>query len=135
MKSGQPLLLTGEQLELVEMVIHASFDRREPVTYSWIMTELELESGVYLSPDILRHIIHRIFWCKTVDGVPQEVSRLQHDEEEIDRYCEYLEKTLAGVPSAARYNVDETGFDTWVDASRLRGWFPSTSKIRPFRSQ
>jgi hypothetical protein len=37
----------------------------------------------------------------------------------MDQYSEYLEKALAGVPSAAIYNLDETRFDTWVDASRL----------------
>jgi hypothetical protein len=44
--------------------------------------------------------------------VPQEASRVQYDEEEIDQYYDYLEKTLAGLPSAAIYTVDETGFGT-----------------------
>jgi transposase len=60
MKSGWPSLLTGKQLEFVEMIIPAGFDQGEPVTYSDIMTELGLEYGVYLLPDTLRHIIHRI---------------------------------------------------------------------------
>jgi hypothetical protein len=51
--------------------------------------------------------------------VPQEASRVQHEKEEIDPYYEYLEKTLVGVPSAAIDKVNEIGFDTWVDASRL----------------
>jgi hypothetical protein len=45
---------------------------------------------------------------------------VQYDGEEICRYYEYLEKTLVGAPSAAIYNIDETEFDTWVDASCLR---------------
>jgi transposase len=85
LRNGRPSALTREQLEFVEMLIRVGFDWREPVTYSDIMVELELEYGVYLLPDTLRHVIHRIPWCKTIDGVPQEASRVQCDEEEIDR--------------------------------------------------
>jgi hypothetical protein len=58
------------------MAIHADFDRRELVAYSDTMTELELKYGVYLLPDTLHHIIHRISWCKTVNGVPQKASKV-----------------------------------------------------------
>jgi hypothetical protein len=64
------------------------------------MTQLELEYGVFFFPDTL-HIIHRISWCKTTEGVPQEASRVQLDEEEIDRYSENHEKARVGVPSVA----------------------------------
>jgi hypothetical protein len=40
MRSGRPSLLTVEELEFVEKVIHTGFDRRGPVTYSDIMIEL-----------------------------------------------------------------------------------------------
>jgi hypothetical protein len=83
------------------MVIHAGFNRREPVTYSDIMTELGLEYGVCLLPDPLRRIRHRIPRCKTIEGVPQEVLRVQCGEGEIDRHYDSFEKTLARVPSAA----------------------------------
>jgi hypothetical protein len=113
-------MLTKEQLEFVEMLIRVRFDQPEPVTYSEIITQLELQYGVCLLPDTLRHIIYRIPWCKTIDGVPHEALRIQCDEGEIDRYCQRLEKILEGVPSDVIDNVDEAGSNSWVDASRLR---------------
>jgi transposase len=125
LKGGRPSALTIEQLEFVEVIVRDAFDRRESVTYSEIMIQLELEYGVCLLPDTLRHVIRRIPWCKTIDDVPQEASRVHCDEAAIDQYYEDLERMLQGVPAAAIYNVDETGFNTWVDASRLKVLVPA----------
>jgi transposase len=120
LQTGRPSALTAEQMEFVKMTIYSGFGRREPVTYPEIMNQLELEYGVSVLPDTLRHVIHRMPWCKTIEGVPQEAPRVFCDEADIDGYYEYLERTLDVVPSAVIYNVDETGFDAWVGASRLR---------------
>jgi transposase len=58
LKTGRPSALTGEQMEFMEMIIYAGFDRREPVTYSEIMNQLELEYDVSLLLDTLRHVTH-----------------------------------------------------------------------------
>jgi hypothetical protein len=90
-----------------------------PVTYFELLRELEWQFGIVLLTDTLRHIIRRIPGCKTIVAVPQEASRIIYDEHEIDEYYSRLEAVITGVPAAIVYNVDEAGFDSWVDASRI----------------
>jgi hypothetical protein len=42
-----------------------------------------------------------------------------YDEYEIDEYCSRLEAMITEVPAAIVYNVDEVGFDSWVDPIRI----------------
>jgi hypothetical protein len=51
-------------------------------------------------------------------GIPQEASRVQCDEAEIDAFHVEFEQILTGVPACVVDNVDEVGFDSWVDATR-----------------
>jgi hypothetical protein len=101
------------------MVIEDRFNQKMPVAYSELLCELEWQFGIMLLTDILWHIIHRIPGCKTVVGVPQEASRVMYDEHEIDEYYSRLEAMITGVPAEIMYNVNEVGFDSWVDASRI----------------
>jgi hypothetical protein len=41
------------------------------------------------------------------------------DEREIDEYYNRLESLITGALAAIVYNVDEVGFDSWVDASQV----------------
>jgi hypothetical protein len=101
-KIGRPSALKREQPEFAALVTRARFTRRESVTNSDRMSRLEFEFGVCLLPDILR---------KTIDTLPQEASRLQCNEEEINQHYEYLEMGLEEQRPAAIYKGDEAGFN------------------------
>jgi hypothetical protein len=111
--------MTVAQLEFLRMVIEDRCNQKMPVTYSELLRELEWQFGIVLPTDTLRHIIRRIPGCKTVVGVPQEASRVMYNEHEIDEYYSRLGAMITGVPAAIVYNVNEVGFDSWVDASRI----------------
>jgi hypothetical protein len=102
----------------MQTVIGERFSQKRPITYSGLPHELELEFGIMLLSDILRHIMRSIPGCKTIRGVPQKASRVMYDEREIDEY-NMLESLITGAPAAIVYNVVEVGFDLWVDASRM----------------
>jgi hypothetical protein len=116
---GRPALLTGAQMQFLEMFVRDRFSQRAPVTYSELLHELELEFGVVLLEDTMRHIVRRIPGCKTVKGVPQEASRVTYDVQEVENYYEMLESMITGAPGAIVSNVDEVGFESWVDAKRM----------------
>jgi hypothetical protein len=88
------------------------------MSYAELLNELDLEFGIVLLPDTLRHIIARLPFCKTVAGIPQDASRVECDESEIDAFYAQLEQIITSVPACVIYNVDEVGFDSWVDATR-----------------
>ena len=53
-------------------------------------------------------------------GVPLEDSRLFADSEDIDRYFTRLDEVISvgSIPTAFILNVDESGFNSFVDARK-----------------
>jgi hypothetical protein len=80
---------------------------KQPITCAHLRGELDLELGVVLIPDTLRHTIARLPFCKTATGVPQEASRVQYNHDEIDELYLELEQNVSGVRSNVVYNFDE----------------------------
>jgi hypothetical protein len=99
-------------------LIQERFNQQAPIICSEILNEIELEFGKYILPNILSHMIARVPWCKTVRGIPMEASRVACSEEAIDEYHALLEHLLPDAPCDVIYNVDEMGFDEWVDVTK-----------------
>jgi hypothetical protein len=123
--AGRPSILTEEEQQWLSLLIQERFAQQSPITCSEILNEIELEFGKFILPNTLFHMIARASWCKTVHGIPMEASRVQCSEEAINDYFSMLETCLSDAPCAVIYNVDEVGFDEWVDATRSAVVVPS----------
>jgi hypothetical protein len=53
---GRPLLLTAAQVEFLPMTIEDRFNRKRPITYFGLLYEMEMEFGIALLTNTLRHI-------------------------------------------------------------------------------
>lgn len=113
--------------ELEHFVRHR-FDLRLPVSYEDVRDFLQSRWGLVMNIGSLRQIVARYEALKTVDGKPLEDSRLFSSQEQIDAYFHELEEVvqIGNIPAAFVCNVDESGFDQFVDARRSTGIVPTT---------
>jgi hypothetical protein len=98
--------------------VQERFEQKQPMSCAELVNELDLEFGIVLLSNTLRHIIAGLPFCKIVADIPQEASCVQWDEAEIDAIDPQLEQILTGVTACVIYHVDEVGFDSWVEATR-----------------
>lgn len=115
---GRPPLLEDEQVSSLRAYIAERMEQRVPCSYDDLLEFLEDEYGVLLNIGSLRNFVARSPDFKTVTGVPLEDSRLFSKPEEIDLYFEKVDEILrtAAIPAAFVINVDESGFNEFVDA-------------------
>ena len=115
---GRPPLLDDDQVDALRFYIADRMDKRMPCSYDDILEFFEDEYGVLLNIGSLRNFIARSREFKTVTGVPLEDSRLFSDAGEIDAYFDRVDEMLrtAQIPAAFVINVDESGFNEFVDA-------------------
>ena len=125
---GRPGLLSGEQMTELEHFVRHRFDLRLPVSYEDVRDFLQSRWGLVMNIGSLRQIVARYEALKTVDGKPLEDSRLFSSQEQIDAYFHELEEVvqIGNIPAAFVCNVDESGFDQFVDARRSTGIVPTT---------
>ena len=119
-KIGRPNLFEDDQLRELEDFIRARFNVKLPVSYEDLREYAESHWGIIANMNSLRSIINRSETLKTVVGVPLEDSRLFANADQIQQYFDDLEEmiTVAKVPAAFVLNVDESGFDQFVDAQQ-----------------
>ena len=124
---GRPSLFTPEQMQELLNYIEERFNCRMPVSYEDIREFSEERWGIIPHSGTLRSIIGSWEAVKLVDGVPMEDSRLYASCEEIERYFDDLEEviTTGDIPAAFIVNVDESGFDQFVDARQSRRIVPA----------
>jgi hypothetical protein len=113
---GRPCVLSPEQLFHVEAFVACHFGEGMPVTFAEIATEIEEHFQIEVFPDTLRKIMKRMGWCKVILGKVLEADRASCPPEAIEEHFCTLAGIANGIPAAMMYNVDETGFQQWVDA-------------------
>lgn len=118
LKTGRPSVFTDDQIDKIVEVVHERFNLRMPVSYEEIRDFVEDSWGIIVPANTLRAIVGRCASLKTVTGTPLEDSRLFASEEKIEAYFVDLEETIriGNIPAAFVINVDESGFDQFVDA-------------------
>ena len=117
-RPGRPPLLTNEQMLQVREFVLERFDLKLPVSYEDIR-EFCLENfELVVNIKSLRNLINRCVDFRTVRGVPLEDTRLYASHDQIIEYFDQLQEkfTIGMVPASFVYNVDESGFNQFVDA-------------------
>ena len=117
---GRPPLLSDEELQELRNYITERFSNRVPCTYEEILEHMEEEFGRLLNIKTLRNFISQSLEFKSVTGVPLEDLRLFSRTEDIDKYFNKLTEILSvgKIPAAFLINVDESGFNEYVDARK-----------------
>lgn len=115
---GRPKLMSDEQLEAVRRFVQERFEQKVPATYDDIVEFVADEFDEILNINSLRNFLARSNLFKSVDGVPLEDSRLFSRPDQIDEYFRRLDEIIqtAEIPAAFIMNVDESGFNEFVDA-------------------
>ena len=127
-RPGRPRKVSEEVFEAMISFVVGRFESRCPCTYEDVREYLEDEFEVTINLNTLRSWIHRSDVLKTVTGVPMEDERIFSSEEEIDTFFARIEEILriVDVPSAFLMNIDEAGFDQYVDARKSTRLVPSS---------
>ena len=128
---GRPALLQPDEAEAVALFIRERFEMHLPTSYEDLRDFLEEEFGKVVNIKSLRNWMARNARFKTVTGVPLEDSRAFAKPDEIDAYFEKIHEIIevAQIPAAFIVNVDESGFDQFVDARRSVRIVPSEYEL------
>lgn len=119
---GRPSILTDEQLVLITEYVgkktHSAKSPDLPTLQNWIYKHFNVD----ISKKALSQTIKRVPTMKTCIGIPMEHVRAEVPLEIIIDYYDKLEKYLEAlnVPPAFMFNVDESGFQEFVDAIKTR---------------
>ena len=118
---GRPPLLDGEQLDAVLKFISSRFAQRSPATYDEIRRYIKQKFALIVDVACLRHFLCRVPQIKSVEGRPMEDSRVFVRQEEIVQYFTRIAEiiSVAEIPAAFILNIDESGFDRFVDARQI----------------
>ena len=119
-KNGRPSALNDDELNGLCEFIRERFAQRYPVSFEDCRDFLDDRYKVQVHIKTLRGIIDRSAIFKTVTGVPMEDCRNFSSPDEIDDFFSRLREVLDVGEILAPFviNVDETGFQEFVDARR-----------------
>ena len=125
---GRPKIIPDDVFEELVRHIQRAFELRVPLTYEDIRDHLSTEFEITIHIDTLRKFLNRSPLLKIVRGLPMEDNRLFSSPEAIERYFEDLKEIveLGEIPSAFIINLDEAGFDSFVDARRIKRVVPAS---------
>ena len=129
-KPGRPNLFSDDQVRELQNFIEERFSVQLPASYEDIRDFAESEWGLTVNTSSLRSFIEQNPDFRTVIGEPLEDSRLFANRSQIEQYFEDIDEIIrtANIPAAFVMNVDESGFDQFVDARR-------STRIVPARYQ
>jgi hypothetical protein len=88
------------------------------VHYDDVHNWLQTEHGISLLPNTLVKLINSNASLKVVKGIPMEQERVDFDAEEVQMYFEKLTNDITDVPSSLIINIDECGYQEWVDGQK-----------------
>ena len=121
-----PLLSEDERIHLIQWIAK-THELRHPATYQVISEFIQDQFGKRLCLDTIRHMVYSMEELKVVTGKPMESDRIFCDSQKIDQYFCDLEACLEfGIPPEFIFNIDESGFQEWVDARNLQCVVPSS---------
>ena len=123
---GRPSLLEDQEKAQLIAWISDTFNNRYPATYQTIREFIDDRFGKQISLDTIRHIVHQAEELKVVTGVPMENERVFCNPQRIDKYFEELESALEfGIPPQFIINIDESGYQDWVDSRNVQCIVPA----------
>ena len=119
-RSGRPSTLDSAQLEALGEFIRERFAQKYPVSYEDCRDFLQERFDIVVNLKSLRGLVARSTNFRTVTGVPMDQSRIYCSEEQIECYFDRVTEVLrlGQIPAAFVVNIDETGFDSYVDARK-----------------
>jgi hypothetical protein len=95
------------------------FDQGGRVGHAAILNCIYTKHQLLILPDTLRHCIRKAASVKTVRGVPADESRCLVTANQIREHFRQLSLELQDVPAHFVFNVDESGFQDFVDAREM----------------
>ena len=128
---GRPPLLSAEDMQILRDYITARHEQHYPCTYDDVIDHFQNLQGRLLNIKTLRRLISESDEFKTVTGVPLEDSRLFSRIEDIQDYFARLNEivTVGNIPAAFILNVDESGFNEYVDARKSVRLVPTSYEL------
>ena len=117
---GRPPLLNEEQERAVVAFVTNRFELRNPASYEDIRGFLQTKYGLVVELRSLYDYMARNEHMRTVIGEPVEDVRVFARTSEIRRYLERISEiiSVAHIPSAFVVNIDESGFEEFVDTRK-----------------
>jgi hypothetical protein len=92
------------------------FEEGQPATFVGIANELFDCFAIRMISDTLRKIVKGLGWCKIIIGKVMEENRAVCPREDIDEHFRSLAALIDEVFPEFVCNVDESGFQQWIDA-------------------
>ena len=125
---GRPPILDPSEQEILIVYIRNCYNQKRPASYNNLSDFIFDKFSKVMPNDALWHWIHRTAELKTVTGHPMETIRAEVPLEVIIDHYDRLQSVLSQehIPPAFFFNVDESGFQTFVDARDTTLIVPST---------
>lgn len=114
--SGRPPILNEEQAASVLAFLRERANSPNPATVSDCLNFVKENFRIDMLPDTCRKWINRSTAFCTVEAEPMDQKRLEVSHDQIVSYFDNLREALTGVPAALVFNLDESGFQQFVDA-------------------
>ena len=125
--AGRRHTLSYDEVNMIIAFIYESFSRNKPREYYDIQDFIYDKLGKSIKIDTIYHIISRCDKVKSVTGVPMEAVRAESTLESIVDYYQRLECALQyDIPTHFFFNVDESGFQEFVDKRQTQLLVPSS---------
>ena len=114
---GRPPVFSKEESSALISYIKTLYSRKQRATYADLLIYLEDNFELTVPLNTLHKWVAR--QSELVSGLaePMESARVCVSFEDISRYYNELEANIQGVPAAFVVNVDESGYQRWVDAT------------------
>ena len=93
-----------------------------------VMRFINEKLNIVIPIETIRRILHDRDIMQTIQAQPMEPGRFNLNGSEIHNYFEKLIATISGTPAELVFNVDESGFQEWVDTKHIFACVPPACK-------
>ena len=126
---GRPPLLSHEEHTEVLKYVLQGIEQHYPRNYLAIRNFIYNVYNRTLELDSIRHYIKNSLDFKVVKGTPLQSSRSFSSEQKINEYFSDLKELLSiRIPSRFVFNIDEVGFNEYLDAKQTKCIVPQNYK-------
>jgi hypothetical protein len=115
--NGSPRTLPSKTYDYMPQTIQAQFDQRSPVSVRQLLDDIQLDFGISMPADTLRHIYRTLPEVKMVTRIPMDRSRVQYDQAKVSEFYDGLDAVPERIPSAFVFSADKSGCSEWSDRS------------------
>ena len=126
---GRPPVLTPDQASAVLSFIQDRLSIQDPPTVTDVLNFVWDNFAVSVIPDTLRKWLNSRTEFKTMQSRPMEDCRLRTTVADIQQYFHCLATAIKDVPSALIFNMDESGFQRFVDSKHETVIVPRAAEV------